>query len=158
MRLGRLGRRPLAAAWRRRRPAGTEKRHQISDLAFRKNLLKGRHALPAIEDLFSDLVGIATLTDFAQIGRPVSADTGDAMATLAPMGMKQKRAVIAFIGLGCMGDGMIKGNKCSDQAAETEDTRANRAAKWNGHLQPILSNVSADLSSCRLQVMFSCQI
>lgn len=67
-----------------------------------------------MENLLPDLVGIAPLADAAQIGRPVSANTGDAMATLASVGMKQKRAMIAVFRPGCMCHGMTNGNEYSD--------------------------------------------
>ncbi|MGB0125798.1 MAG: hypothetical protein WA419_02385 [Silvibacterium sp.] len=89
--------RPLAATGSRIAPARGKECHEVLHLAFREDVLERRHAVTSLEYLFLDLTGPTALANAAQIGCTVSANSRNAMATLATLGVKYTRAMIARI-------------------------------------------------------------
>lgn len=109
--MSRLRRSPLSATGGRTSPAGSQKRNQVLHLALRQNGFEGRHALSSSQYLFPDLPRIAPLPHAAQVRSAVTAHSGNAVATLAPGGMKDMRPAIASSGIGRVGERAIHADK-----------------------------------------------
>jgi hypothetical protein len=80
--------------------------------------------MTSFEDLCFDLACAAALPNTAQIGRPVSANSRNAVTTFATLRMKQIRTAITHRCIGCVDDWTSRCDKESDGAAKEDKARA----------------------------------
>jgi hypothetical protein len=80
--------------------AGTQKLHQIVDIASAEHFAERRHAVTTMHDLPSNLAGAAAKTHAAEVGRPVATGTGNAVATQASVCLEHRGAPLPSLRIG----------------------------------------------------------
>lgn len=101
--------------------------------------------MSALKDLHLDLARSAPHTDATQIRRPIAANPGDTVATLAALGVKYYRTPMKRIFTRRVGAGAICKDESEDGAGDDGNTGAFNASGRAGHVQSILSKVQEEL-------------
>ena len=101
--------------------------------------------MSALEDLHLDLARPTPHTDAAKIRRPIAANAGDTVATLAALGVKHHRTPMKRIFTRRVGAGAICKGDSKDAAGDDGKTGAFDASGRTGHVQSILSKVQEEL-------------
>jgi hypothetical protein len=134
---------PLATAGWRFGSAGREKRDQVVYFIRFENFSERGHPVTSLDDLLLDPLRGVVLTDGAEVGRAVSADSGDAVATFAAAAVEDGCALPARVGAGGIGGAVTCHHEGGNGKAQDGDKDSQSSRRLDRHVQIILSKTEA---------------